>query len=53
MPDYELLELVLFRALRHKDVKPLARSLFERCHHPSAVKRSQLRGFDKHVLKFF
>ena len=30
MPDYELLELVLFRALRRKDVKPLARSLLER-----------------------
>ena len=30
MPDYELLELVLFRALRGKDVKPLARSLLER-----------------------
>ena len=26
MPDYELLELVLFRALRRKDVKPLAHS---------------------------
>ena len=32
MPDYELLELVLFRALRRKDVKPLARSLLERFH---------------------
>ena len=30
MPDYELLELVLFRALRRKDLKPLARSLLER-----------------------
>lgn len=27
MPDYELLELVLFRAIPRRDVKPLARSL--------------------------
>lgn len=30
MPDYELLELVLFRAVARQDVKPLARSLLER-----------------------
>ena len=30
MPDYELLELVLFRAIPRQDVKPLARSLIER-----------------------
>jgi DNA repair protein RadC len=29
MPDYELLELVLFRALARQDVKPLARALLE------------------------
>jgi DNA repair protein RadC len=29
MPDYELLELVLFRALPRQDVKPLARALLE------------------------
>ncbi|MDJ0628443.1 MAG: DNA repair protein RadC [Rhodobacter sp.] len=29
MPDYELLELLLFRALPRKDVKPLARRLLE------------------------
>lgn len=29
MPDYELLELVLFRAIPRKDVKPLARLLIE------------------------
>lgn len=29
MPDYELLELVLFRALRRQDVKPLARLLLD------------------------
>ena len=30
MPDYELLELVLFRALPRKDTKPLARVLLDR-----------------------
>ncbi|WP_370541614.1 DNA repair protein RadC [Actibacterium sp. 188UL27-1] len=30
MPDYELLELVLFRAIPRRDVKPLARLLLER-----------------------
>ena len=29
MPDYELLELVLFRAIPRQDVKPLARRLME------------------------
>jgi DNA repair protein RadC len=30
VPDYELLELVLFRAIPRQDVKPLARTLIER-----------------------
>jgi DNA repair protein RadC len=30
MPDYEMLELVLFRAIPRRDVKPLARALMER-----------------------
>jgi len=30
LPDYELLELVLFRALPRRDTKPLAKSLIER-----------------------
>ncbi|WP_347266906.1 DNA repair protein RadC [Paracoccus sp. (in: a-proteobacteria)] len=30
MPDYELLELLLFRAIPRQDVKPLARRLLER-----------------------
>ncbi|MFC3613525.1 DNA repair protein RadC [Lutimaribacter marinistellae] len=30
MPDYELLELVLFRSIPRQDVKPLARELLER-----------------------
>ena len=29
MPDYELLELILFRAIPRRDVKPLARTLLE------------------------
>lgn len=29
LPDYELLELVLFRAIPRKDVKPLARTLLD------------------------
>lgn len=29
MPDYELLELVLFRAIPRRDVKPLARAMLE------------------------
>lgn len=29
MPDYELLELVLFRAIPRRDVKPLARTLLD------------------------
>ncbi len=30
LPDYEMLELVLFRAIPRKDVKPLARTLIDR-----------------------
>ncbi|QDC07948.1 JAB domain-containing protein [Oceanicola sp. D3] len=30
VPDYEMLELVLFRAIPRRDVKPLARALLER-----------------------
>ena len=30
LPDYELLELVLFRAIPRQDVKPLARRLLDR-----------------------
>ena len=29
MPDYEMLELVLFRAIPRQDVKPLARALLD------------------------
>ena len=29
LPDYEMLELVLFRAIPRQDVKPLARALLE------------------------
>lgn len=37
VPDYELLELVLFRAIPRRDVKPLARQLIERFGSFSAV----------------
>ncbi len=37
MPDYELLELVLFRAMPRQDVKPLARKLLERFGNFNAV----------------
>lgn len=37
MPDYELLEMVLFRALHRQDVKPLARRLIETFGDLSAV----------------
>ncbi len=30
LPDYEMLELILFRAIPHQDVKPLARKLIDR-----------------------
>ncbi|MBS0125654.1 RadC family protein [Thetidibacter halocola] len=30
LPDYEMLELVLFRAIPRRDIKPLARALLER-----------------------
>ena len=30
LPDYELLELVLFRAIPRRDVKPLAKALIAR-----------------------
>ncbi len=30
LPDYEMLELVLFRAIPRQDVKPLARALLDR-----------------------
>ena len=37
LPDYEMLELVLFRAIPRQDVKPLARALLERFGDFSAV----------------
>ena len=37
MPDYELLELVLFRAIPRRDVKPLARHLLEKFGNFNAV----------------
>ena len=35
MPDYELLELVLFRSIPRRDVKPIAKELLTRRIHQS------------------
>ena len=37
MPDYELLELVLFRAIPRRDVKPLTRDLFNKFNYFNGV----------------
>lgn len=47
MPDYELLELILFRAIPRQDVKPLARRLVEAfgsIQHVLAADRERLRS---------
>src|SRR6516164_6303918 len=31
LPDYELMELILFRAIPRRDVKPLAKEILARC----------------------
>ena len=49
LPDYELLELVLFNANARKDMKPLAKALIERFGSFSSVlgaEPAQLREFD-------
>ncbi|AZQ69402.1 JAB domain-containing protein [Silicimonas algicola] len=49
MPDYELLELVLFRAIPRQDVKPLARMLLDMFGDFSSVlsaSRERLAGID-------
>lgn len=49
VPDYELLELVLFRAIPRQDVKPLARRLLEvfgDFNHVLAAPPSRLRAVD-------
>ncbi|SEN66361.1 DNA repair protein RadC [Paracoccus alcaliphilus] len=56
MPDYEMLELVLFRAIPRQDVKPLARRLierfgdFNRVLSASAVRLTQVEGVDPAVV---
>ena len=41
MPDYELLELVLFRAIPRRDVKPLTRELLNKFNDFNGCLRSQ------------
>lgn len=56
MPDYELLELVLFRSIPRKDVKPLARELlevfgdFNRVLSAPADKLSRVKGVGEAVV---
>ena len=40
MPDYELLELILFRSIPRQDVKPLARRLMEHSANEELARRS-------------
>ncbi|MFV2034210.1 MAG: DNA repair protein RadC [Halocynthiibacter sp.] len=57
MPDYELLELVLFRAIPRQDVKPLARALmdtfgdFNRVMSASPERLLQVTGVGEAVLQ--
>ena len=56
MPDYEMLELVLFRAIPRQDVKPLARRLidtfgdFNRVLSAPAARLTQVQGVGEAVL---
>lgn len=56
MPDYEMLELILFRAIPRQDVKPLARRLierfgdFNRVLSASAVRLTQVEGVGPAVV---
>ena len=45
LPDYELLELILFRAIPRQDVKPLARRLLERLAAASGIDTSSYAGY--------
>ncbi|WP_368185493.1 DNA repair protein RadC [Aestuariibius sp. HNIBRBA575] len=56
MPDYELLELVLFRAIPRQDVKPIARALidafgdFNRVLSAPAARLSEVKGIGEAVI---
>ena len=41
MPDYELLEMVLFRAIRRGDTKPIAKQLLARFGHADTAGRAR------------
>jgi len=47
LPDYELLELVLFRAIPRKDVKPLARALIDKFGDFNRVIAAPVTGLQK------
>ena len=57
VPDYELLELVLFRAIPRQDVKPLARALLDRFGDfngvisAPAVRLREIRGVGESVVQ--
>ncbi|MGO4914553.1 RadC family protein [Pseudogemmobacter sp. W21_MBD1_M6] len=59
MPDYELLELVLFRAIPRRDVKPLAKTLmqtfgdFNRVISAPAARLRQISGVGEAVVQEF
>ncbi len=56
LPDYELLELILFRALPRRDTKPLAKSLIERFGSFAEVisanpeRLSEIKGIGQNVI---
>jgi len=59
MPDYELLELVLFRSIPRRDVKPLARALldkfgdFNRVVSAQADRLAEVKGIGEAVITDF
>ena len=49
LPDYELLELVLFRSIPRRDVKPIAKELLKRFGAPQPRTLTYLRFFGERV----
>lgn len=47
VPDYEMLELVLFRAIPRRDVKPVARRLLDAFGDFAGFSRRRARSFSK------
>ncbi len=46
MPDYELLELLLFMAIPRRDVKPIAKTLIARFHNLAGVMNASLKDLE-------